>query len=88
MAGHVAIEMDNLVYLRAIDKEIIHRAPGQRREAHQEGKSVIHFRFRCRIPHHGVAFAGNQKWNGNIGVVLRKLDCAAAIVEHPALVLA
>ena len=35
-----------------------------------------------------IAFTRYQKWDGDIGVVLSKLDRAAAVIEHSALVLA
>jgi hypothetical protein len=40
------------------------------------------------VPHYGVAFAGQQQRDCDIGVVLPKFDGRTSVVEHSALVLA
>ena len=51
-------------------------------------EAIVEPAARAVVPENAVAIAGEQQRNGDIGVVLRKVDGFSAIVPHAGLVLA
>ena len=87
MAGHRAVLMKDRVHLRAVEDVVVNLRRGHRLQVQIEGKAVVDVAEGGGVPEDGVAFARNQQRDGDVGVVLAKLDGAAAVVEHAALML-
>ena len=88
VAGEVAVLVDDVVHLRAVEDEVVDAVAGDGIEGELEGEAVVDVGVGGGVPNDSVALGGEEKGDGHVGVVLGDFDGGAAIVEHAALVLA
>ncbi len=70
VTGEVAVLVDDVVHLGAVEDEVVDAVAGDGVKGELEGEAVVDVGVGCGVPDDAVAFGGEEKGDGYVGVVL------------------